>query len=660
MAVARINAQLASLDWKQVLETPRGHAVYVCDAFETDWNAFVEREDQKLKSTHMEWIDGKIYIVELPSPEHEHYIGAFHEVILLSNPVVHTYLTFHGQMCVSTRRGYLPDESVGPSGQVLGVTLPHGLHRLRDWHTLKLEVGFSRRWGHSDGQLDWKADVWTRFPGVRYVLCVAVEDELVSASYKLHRVEHEARRLPHQDPVPIVAPQTVVTFDSRLLLGLQAGDALSGGFPDPLAVDLYAVLEMAPWKAGASLTDGGLRSVVSLKRVAISQGLTHWTSALGGTEHATTKLGARFHLRKLFLRQLDFSLDELDFIVTYLTNETTLAEQSWWRAFLETASQMKLHHLGHDEEQVLWLTAMETRRAYILLYGNAQAKPIDSTAAPVLSFAEGSVVGNLGLPSRVLTQEDAFSHSTGVSASTAAVASDLGSGDGVTDTMWRRVKRENALRNAIHLYNKVVVYGPADYLVLTETCLKSSDCLERNNWAKLFGLERFAGYFRQAVFEPGAVIAREGQQLGTLYFIIQGECRASVARDDGASSDTKAESGDASSKKKKPPVTTAESVLRHTHKFRWADDSQLAVASLGPKSATGDISLVLGLPEPTTVQAVTTVRTISLSQEDFVRESGDRRDPAVVACIESTSIVAVAGGQDLHVRLSRGLPLLCL
>ncbi|RLN57442.1 hypothetical protein BBJ28_00005147 [Nothophytophthora sp. Chile5] len=395
---------------------------------------------------------------------------------------------------------------------------------------------------------------------------------------------------------------------------------------------------VAPWKSSASLTDGGLCSVVSLKRVAISQGVTHWTSALGGTEHATTKLGARFHLRKLFLRQLDFSLDELDFIVTYLTNETTLAEQPWWRAFLETASQMKLHHLGHDEEQVLWLTAMETRRAYILLYGNAQAKPIDSTAAPVLSFAEGSVVGNLGLPSRVLAQEDAFSHSTVVSASTAAAASDLGSGDGVTDTMWRRVKRENALRNAIHLYNKVVVYGPADYLVIMETSSKSSDCLERNNWAKLFGLERFAGYFRQAVFEPGAVIAREGQQLGTLYLIIQGECRASVARDDGVSSDTKARSGDASGPKKKPPATTAESVLRHTHKFRWADDSQLAVASLGPKSATGDISLVLGLLKPTTVQAVTTVRTISLSQEDFVRESGDRRDPAVVACIESTSI----------------------
>ncbi|RLN57443.1 hypothetical protein BBJ28_00005146 [Nothophytophthora sp. Chile5] len=247
MAVNRINAKIEELHWDQVLQAPRGHAVYVCDAFETDWNAFVGSEDQKLKSAHMEWIDGKIFIVELPSLEHDSYSATFLLEFFMRDRVVDTYMAPHGPsyVDVQTRPRYEPDQSFGPTRQVTGAILPPGLHRFGDWHTLKLEVGFSRRWGHSEGHLDWKADEWTRFPGVRYVLCVAVEERLVGASYKLHRVEHEGRRLPHQDPVPIVAPQTVVTFDSRLLLGLQPGDALPGGFPDPHVVDLYVVLQKA-------------------------------------------------------------------------------------------------------------------------------------------------------------------------------------------------------------------------------------------------------------------------------------------------------------------------------------------------------------------------------------------------------------------------------
>uniref|UniRef100_H3HE79 Cyclic nucleotide-binding domain-containing protein n=1 Tax=Phytophthora ramorum TaxID=164328 RepID=H3HE79_PHYRM len=66
----------------------------------------------------------------------------------------------------------------------------------------------------------------------------------------------------------------------------------------------------------------------------------------------------------------------------------------------------------------------------------------------------------------------------------------------------------------------------------------------------------------------------------------------------------------------------------------------MPVASLGPKSTIGDISLMLGIPEPTTVRAVTTVNVLSLSQEDFVRESSDRHDPAIATCIEKLQSTA--------------------
>ncbi|KAF1781217.1 Cyclic nucleotide-binding-like [Phytophthora cactorum] len=123
-------------------------------------------------------------------------------------------------------------------------------------------------------------------------------------------------------------------------------------------------------------------------------------------------------------------------------------------------------------------------------------------------------------------------------------------------------QRENSLRKDILSYNKIIISGPADYIVLTASDVRESGsgAADRLNWAKQFGLER--------------------------------------------------------------------------------DESQLPVASLGPKSTVGDISLTLGIPEPVTVRAVTTVNALTLSQEDFSRETSDRHDPAVIACIEKLQSTA--------------------
>lgn len=37
-------------------------------------------------------------------------------------------------------------------------------------------------------------------------------------------------------------------------------------------------------------------------------------------------------MRKLFLREEEFSQDELEFMVQYLVHETTIQEQAWWAA----------------------------------------------------------------------------------------------------------------------------------------------------------------------------------------------------------------------------------------------------------------------------------------------------------------------------------------
>ncbi|KAG7375979.1 hypothetical protein PHYPSEUDO_014763 [Phytophthora pseudosyringae] len=251
MAVARINRTLAELDLSRASQIPRES---VCDATLAEWSAFQQTDGQELRSSYMEWIEGKIYIVELPSVEHDGYAIEFHNLIF-THPAVDSYLRGHSTSSQPNRpeneTKYEADASYGPKSRV-GSVLPQDVASFIDWRTLVLEVGYSRKWGTSPGYLDWKAQMWAGVPGVRFILCVAVTEGLSSAEYKLYTVQHRDERLPGLVPQPIVDP-TLVSFNSRELLGLQPGDPLPRDpptrlgvpFPDPLVVDLHAVLVRA-------------------------------------------------------------------------------------------------------------------------------------------------------------------------------------------------------------------------------------------------------------------------------------------------------------------------------------------------------------------------------------------------------------------------------
>lgn len=201
---------------------------------------------------------------------------------------------------------------------------------------------------------------------------------------------------------------------------------------------------------------------------------------------------------------------------------------------------MKLYNVRKDEEQIIWLSSVEATKSCIIIHGNAEARPIDRALAPVLRFTEGAVVGNLVLPSRLGTTIDDHEREETSSA-----------------VKWRALKREKTLRSTAHHYSKVtwlrtdvnasgahplticiakfVFFGPADYLMLKstdvlETISGVADRVERDSWAKAFGLESFAGSLRCMTFESGTCLAVEGQQSEALYLIVQGECRASVLR----------------------------------------------------------------------------------------------------------------------------------
>ncbi|KAE9027887.1 hypothetical protein PR001_g11873 [Phytophthora rubi] len=215
MAIDGIISAIASLDWDRVEQTPRGEVYEVCNADEEDWKLFLDSEAPETECGKMELIEGKIVIVEFPSVERGAFMGAFSR-FLTHDAVIDTYM--RPRPAVRTQN-YEADLSFAPTPQT-GAALPRGL-RWTQWHTLRIEIGYSRGWGHRRGQLDWKANRWATIPGVNYVICVAVEDGLASATYKLYRVPRQNDRLHDQDPISIEAPRTTVILDSQVLLVTQ-------------------------------------------------------------------------------------------------------------------------------------------------------------------------------------------------------------------------------------------------------------------------------------------------------------------------------------------------------------------------------------------------------------------------------------------------------
>ncbi|EGZ20307.1 hypothetical protein PHYSODRAFT_328434 [Phytophthora sojae] len=229
MAVARINSEFRRINLALERETRR--------ATKNEWRAYLDSENQALKSKCCEWIEGTIYIVEPLTQEHERFTEEVNRA-LRAQRGFDAYMVSWGSAVTPDMpdlHDYEPDKGYGPA-KFLGAPFPPGVQDYLSWYTLIVEVGKSRGWGDNAGMLDWKASEWSQFPGVRYILCVAVTDRLATAEYKLYT--------------------TLVTFDSRELLGLPPGanirrsPYLRARFLDPtFTLDLFEVLEMArrPW-----------------------------------------------------------------------------------------------------------------------------------------------------------------------------------------------------------------------------------------------------------------------------------------------------------------------------------------------------------------------------------------------------------------------------
>ncbi|KAE9286721.1 hypothetical protein PF008_g26601 [Phytophthora fragariae] len=244
-AVAYINHVMCTIDWARMeaavaAEDGGGPGDEICSVSLQEWEHYVRTENQCMKSRAFSWYDGKVYLVEPNMRLHGSIVWEISRAILYTVGFLNDFLANSGSSYVQSMRLLEPDASFGPTPSVPGVKCPPRM-TWGEYHTLKVEVGVARGWR----KLDRRAEEWSHFPGVQYVLCVRVSNDLKTRQYRLDSVVGGHIETPRAPIVDIVNP-TTVTFDSRRLLGLPPDGVVPLGFSDPtVTIDLFAAIGRA-------------------------------------------------------------------------------------------------------------------------------------------------------------------------------------------------------------------------------------------------------------------------------------------------------------------------------------------------------------------------------------------------------------------------------
>ncbi|KAH7459724.1 hypothetical protein KRP22_012763 [Phytophthora ramorum] len=116
----------------------------VCHATEDDWDRDVTSENQARRSRAMTWVNGRIYIVELPGWVHGRAVACFREELTAATGTRDRFLALAGDTYVESLEHIEPDVGFPPKPES-GAVLPAGLH-WAEFYTLKVGVGVSRLW----------------------------------------------------------------------------------------------------------------------------------------------------------------------------------------------------------------------------------------------------------------------------------------------------------------------------------------------------------------------------------------------------------------------------------------------------------------------------------------------------------------------------------
>ncbi|KAE8879568.1 hypothetical protein PF003_g36423 [Phytophthora fragariae] len=242
-AVAYINHVMNTISWARMeaalaAEDDGGPGDEICSVTLQEWEHYVRTENQCMKSRAFSWYVGKVYLVEPNMSPHGSIVSEISRKITFTVGVLDDFLSCSGSTYVESMQLLEPDTSFGPTRRVPGAERPPRMS-WGEYHTLKVEVGVARGWP----KLDRRAEEWSHFPGVQYVLCVRVSNDLKTCQYRLNSVVDGHIETPRAPIVDIVNP-TTVTFDSRRLLGLPFNAAVPLGFSDPtVTIDLFKAIK---------------------------------------------------------------------------------------------------------------------------------------------------------------------------------------------------------------------------------------------------------------------------------------------------------------------------------------------------------------------------------------------------------------------------------
>lgn len=116
-----------------------------------------------------------------------------------------------------------PDCSFGPNTNVVGAVLPGGLN-WDEFDTVKVEIGVSV----GCPGLNRKAIIWRHYPGVQNIVLVRLSPAL---RFRQDRLEQRVNdEFPVTDAHIDIVRETVLKFDTHLLLGLSTGADLPTNF----------------------------------------------------------------------------------------------------------------------------------------------------------------------------------------------------------------------------------------------------------------------------------------------------------------------------------------------------------------------------------------------------------------------------------------------
>ncbi|KAH7464665.1 uncharacterized protein KRP23_12403 [Phytophthora ramorum] len=197
MAARRMNAALRRRDWDEVRNSmlcngadhDGAEPVEVCTASVDDWSRYVRSSYHSTKRKFMEWLVGRIWIVEYPSTLHGCAVGSF---IVAMGGATGTW-DDHLAGCTASHNKEPPaglagealveqDCAFGPHCNV-GAVLPRGVAGWLEYQTVKVEVGVFQGWA----SLDRKAAIWRGYPGVENVVSIRLSPRLRVREYRFEQ-----------------------------------------------------------------------------------------------------------------------------------------------------------------------------------------------------------------------------------------------------------------------------------------------------------------------------------------------------------------------------------------------------------------------------------------------------------------------------------------